>query len=143
MTAGNIPQLGAIIQVERNNRARGFRLFVWQILYTLALLAALAVFLGSSALLVWRMRWFVHPSDHLLPLILGGIASQLAEVFAGASLDCNRLVPPCGTTTGINAAGVFQEIRLRARALHLERLAVLQIRHNRGWVVVNLLELSQ
>jgi len=59
----------------KRNRDRGFRLFVWQLLYTLALLAALVVFLGSSALLVWRMRWFVHPSDHLLPLILGGIAA--------------------------------------------------------------------
>jgi len=59
------------------NRGRGYRLFVWQLLYTLVSLAALAVFLGSSALLVWRMRWFVHPSDHLMPLVLGGIAAFL------------------------------------------------------------------
>jgi len=59
------------------NRGRGYRLFVWQLLYTLVSLAALAVFLGSSALLVWRMRWFDHPSDHLMPLILGGIAALL------------------------------------------------------------------
>jgi len=59
------------------NRDRGFRLFVWQILWTLAFPAALAVLAGSSALLVWRMRWFDHPSDHLLPLIFGGIAAFL------------------------------------------------------------------
>src|SRR5882757_6011554 len=55
-------------------------------------------------------------------------------MFAGAFLDGDGLVAPRRTTARINAAGVFQEVWLRAGALHLDRLAILKVWHKNGFV---------
>jgi len=55
-------------------RRHGARLFVWQILLMLALFAALLIFIGSPVACAWAAGWLTHPREHLLPLILGGIA---------------------------------------------------------------------
>lgn len=55
----------------------GLQLFVWQILLTLAFFVALAILVGLAAALVWRLDWFAHPGEHLLPLILGGCVALL------------------------------------------------------------------
>jgi len=54
------------------NRARGFRLFVWQIVFTLAITAATTLLVGFAALLAWRMGWFSPPGEHILQLVLAG-----------------------------------------------------------------------
>src|SRR5258706_14255287 len=56
-------------------------------------------------------------------------------MFASTPLDCSRLVSPRRTTARINAADIFEEVRLGARPLHLESLAVLKIRHHSAFSI--------
>ena len=61
-------------------RRPGFRYFVWQIIFLVCFLAALAILVGLPALIALAAGWLQHPREHLLPLILGGIV--LFFVFA-------------------------------------------------------------
>lgn len=54
------------------NRERGSKLFVWQILYSLAFFAAISGFVGIAALIAWRMDWFRNPGENVLQLVLAG-----------------------------------------------------------------------
>lgn len=63
-----------IRQAWARHREHGFRYFVWQILFNLVALAALLLLVGIPVAFAWVAGWFVQPSEHLLPLILGGIA---------------------------------------------------------------------
>ena len=54
-------------------RSQGLRLFVWQILLMLISFAALFVLIGVPLGSAWAFGWFTRPSEHLLPLVLGGI----------------------------------------------------------------------
>lgn len=54
------------------NRARGYRLFVWQIVFTLVFMAGVFLLVGFAALLGWRMGWFNSPGEHILQLVLAG-----------------------------------------------------------------------
>jgi hypothetical protein len=51
----------------------GMRLFVWQILLTLASLAGFLILIGIPVACAWALGWLPHPGVHLLPLVLGGI----------------------------------------------------------------------
>jgi len=53
--------------------ADGARYFWWQAGVSLALLLALALFLGVPALLAWRAGVFREPGQHVALLVLGGI----------------------------------------------------------------------
>jgi hypothetical protein len=50
----------------------GWRYFVWQVLFSLAMLAGLTILIGIPAAIALALGWWKAPSQHLLPLILGG-----------------------------------------------------------------------
>ncbi len=52
----------------------GFRLFLWRILLMLAAWAALLIIIGGPVAGAWAFGWFVHPGEHVLRLVLGGLA---------------------------------------------------------------------
>lgn len=54
-------------------RHHGLRFFVWQILLMLVSFAAFVFLIGIPLAFAWVVGWFDHPSEHLLPLVLGGI----------------------------------------------------------------------
>jgi hypothetical protein len=54
-------------------RHHGLRFFVWQILLMLVSLAAFVILIGIPLAFAWAVGWFDHPSEHLLPLVLGSI----------------------------------------------------------------------
>ena len=51
----------------------GFRYFVWQIVFGLAVLAGLIILIGIPAAFAAAMGWFKDTDNHMLPLVLGGI----------------------------------------------------------------------
>jgi hypothetical protein len=51
----------------------GGKYFLWQLAFTLAMLAGLITFVGIPAGIAFLLGWFKAPSDHLPGLILGGI----------------------------------------------------------------------
>jgi len=51
----------------------GWKYFLWQLGYTLATLAGMAVLLGIPAAVAYGMGWFSQPRQHVLALVLGGI----------------------------------------------------------------------
>jgi hypothetical protein len=52
----------------------GFRLFLWRLLFMLATLAALLIVIGIPAACAGALGWFTHARDHVLALVLGGLA---------------------------------------------------------------------
>jgi hypothetical protein len=52
----------------------GWRYFLFQLCYTLATLAGLVLFVGVPALFAYTAGWFHEPRQHLLGLVLGGVA---------------------------------------------------------------------
>lgn len=64
-------------------RQRGepaFRYFVWQILFAVVALFAISVVLAPPLIIAAAAGWFVDPSAHLAPLILGAIAVVLMVI---------------------------------------------------------------
>jgi len=57
----------------RERRGPAMQYFVWQILFSLAMLAGLAVLVGVPALGAFLLGWFTSPREHLVPLVLSGI----------------------------------------------------------------------
>ena len=51
----------------------GFRLFVWQLCFMLATLAAFLLVVGIPLARAWALGWFTHARDHVLGFVLGGI----------------------------------------------------------------------
>jgi len=51
----------------------GFRLFLWQLLFMLATLAALSIAVGIPVACAWALGWLTHARDHVVGLVLGGI----------------------------------------------------------------------
>ena len=51
----------------------GWRYFLWKLLYTLATFGAMMIVVGIPAGFAFAMGWFNQPSQHLFPLILGGV----------------------------------------------------------------------
>lgn len=58
----------------------GFRLFLWRLLVMLAMLASLLIVIGIPVGCAAALGWFAHGSDHVLGLVLGGLALFL--IFA-------------------------------------------------------------
>jgi hypothetical protein len=52
----------------------GWRYFVWKLLYALATFAALVILIGIPAFFAFALGWFTHPKEHVVPLVLAGIA---------------------------------------------------------------------
>jgi hypothetical protein len=52
----------------------GWKYFWWQIGFMLVVLAALAVLVGIPAAIAYAIGWFRAPNEHILALVLGGIA---------------------------------------------------------------------
>ncbi|MGA8151309.1 MAG: hypothetical protein WB952_10195 [Terriglobales bacterium] len=64
-------------QIRRgwNLRQRpGQRYFLWQLLFFIAFPAGMAFLIGIPALLGFALGWFKEPKEHLVGLILGGMA---------------------------------------------------------------------
>ena len=58
-----------------NQRQRpGMRYFVWQLLFSFVTMAALAILIGIPAAIAFALGWLTHAKDHLIALVLGGIA---------------------------------------------------------------------
>ena len=68
----------------RSRRGPAMQYFVWQIVFSLAALATLAVLVGIPALAAFLMGWFSAPREHLVPLVLGGFL--IFVVFAACVL---------------------------------------------------------
>jgi hypothetical protein len=61
--------------------APGFRYFLWKLLYMLALLGGLIVLVGIPAGLGLAVGWFNDPKQHMVPLVLAGIAVFFALII--------------------------------------------------------------
>lgn len=64
-------------EVGRMWRARqqpALQYFLWQIVIALVMIAGLALLVGVPVLAAFLLGWFTAPREHLLPLVLGGIA---------------------------------------------------------------------
>jgi hypothetical protein len=55
-----------------------FRLFVFQILFVICTIVGMALLFGLPLLAAFAMGWLQNPSQHLLPLILGGVVLVFA-----------------------------------------------------------------
>jgi hypothetical protein len=64
----------------------GLRLFGWQLLLTLAGFASLFLLIGVPVYSVWSAGWFAAPREHLVPLILGGVALFLVLISLIAAM---------------------------------------------------------
>lgn len=62
-------------------QAPGFRYFLWKLVYMLALLGGLVVLVGIPAGVALAAGWFNDPAQHMVPLVLGGIALFFALVI--------------------------------------------------------------
>lgn len=51
----------------------GFRYFLWQIGFLVCVVVVMAVLIGIPLIVALSAGWFKQPSQHLLPLMLGGI----------------------------------------------------------------------
>lgn len=52
----------------------GWRFFIWQILLALASIVALTILVGIPAGFAFLVGWLKDPKEHVVPLILGGMA---------------------------------------------------------------------
>jgi len=56
-----------------NRRGPGFRYFLWQLLFTAAMMAVFVLMAGAGAAIVFGFGWFRNPREHLIALILCGL----------------------------------------------------------------------
>jgi len=59
----------------------GWKYFLWQLGFLLAVLAGMVVLLGIPAALAFASGWFTAPSEHVLGLVLGGIVEFFVLFF--------------------------------------------------------------
>lgn len=59
----------------------GRRFFVWQILLALASIVCLTILVGIPAGFAFLVGWFKDPKEHMIPLILGGMALFFVFLF--------------------------------------------------------------
>ena len=63
------------IRASWSRRQRpGWRYFVWQVLFFLGWLVGLTILIGIPAGFAFVVGWLKDPRDHMIPLILGGMA---------------------------------------------------------------------
>jgi uncharacterized membrane protein len=56
----------------------GWRYFLWKLLYALATIAALIILIGVPVVFAFALGWITTPKEHVVPLVLAGIALFLA-----------------------------------------------------------------
>jgi len=59
----------------------GWKYFLWQLGFLLAVLAGMVVLLGIPAALAFASGWFTAPREHVLGLVLGGIMEFFLLLF--------------------------------------------------------------
>ena len=69
-------------------RAPSFEYFVWQIVFSLVTLGAIAVILGVPALIAFTLGWFTEPREHVPGLILASALVFFAFFFAMVLAVC-------------------------------------------------------
>lgn len=57
----------------RRRQSAGWKYFLWQLGFAIAVFAGMAVLLGIPALFAFLMGWFHDPRQHLVGFILGGV----------------------------------------------------------------------
>jgi hypothetical protein len=57
---------------SQRNRS-GMRYFVWQLLFSIVSVGALAILIGIPVAFAFAAGWFMHARDHAIALVLGGI----------------------------------------------------------------------
>jgi hypothetical protein len=67
-----------------HRKGPGLRLFWWQIVFSLVSLTAFLLVIGVPVLCAWASGWFAHPRDHVLQLVLGGLALLLVVFVLAA-----------------------------------------------------------
>lgn len=65
----------------RRRKHNGIQLFLWEILFSLICITAIAVLIGGPVLYAWAVGWFDNPRQHLVALILCGLG--LVLLFLG------------------------------------------------------------
>jgi hypothetical protein len=70
----------------------GLRLFWWQIVFMLVSLAAVLLVIGIPVACAWASGWFAHPRDHVLQLVLGGLALLLVFLVLVACIAVIRVM---------------------------------------------------
>ena len=58
----------------RRRTGEGLQLFAWQILLAILSFASLVVLIGIPLGMAWMFGWFTRPKEHILALVLGGLA---------------------------------------------------------------------
>jgi hypothetical protein len=96
-------------------RSHGLRLFIWQILLTLAAFAALIILIGIPVASAWAAGWLGHPREHLLPLVLGGVGLfllllVLVAVLAVVHVMTKDFVVPQMALENISAMEGWQKL---------------------------------
>jgi hypothetical protein len=70
-----------IRQGWRLRQAEGWRYFLWKLLYSLVTFGVLIVLVGIPAGAAFVLGWFSDPKQHMVPLVLSGIALFFLFVF--------------------------------------------------------------
>jgi hypothetical protein len=70
-----------IWQGWKRRQGPGWRYFLWQLGYLLAVLASLVVLLGIPAGIAFASGWFTAPGEHVLGLVLSGIVEFFLLFF--------------------------------------------------------------
>jgi hypothetical protein len=71
---------------------QGSRFFMWQISFMLASVAAFIAVVGFPVACAAAFGWFVHPREHLLPLVLGGLLCFMLTLVLVALLTVIRVL---------------------------------------------------
>ena len=86
----------------------GFRYFLWKLVYVLASIVVFGVLIGIPAAFAFAAGWFKESSEHMAPLILGGIllffvVFALAVIAAAVFVLTKDFVVPQMALEGIGA----------------------------------------
>lgn len=75
-----------IRQFWGRRHAIGLRYFGWQLMLMLAMIVGITILIGVPAAFAFLLGWLKEPRQHLVPLILGGIALFLVFMLFGLTL---------------------------------------------------------
>ncbi len=68
----------------RGRQGPGRRFFIWQILLAVASVVGLTILVGIPAGFAFLVGWLRNPKEHMIPLILGGMALFFVLLLFGA-----------------------------------------------------------
>jgi hypothetical protein len=70
----------------RRRQGEGWKLFLWQLAFTIGMLAGMVVLLGIPAGIAFGLGWFTAPGEHVLGWVLGGtVVFFLLAIFLVAA----------------------------------------------------------